>query len=125
MKKVKMRSCLYLILTVILCLVTLLNAQCNVAGKVILILFFVLIYFVSYYDIGLNGDKYTKAEEADLYENLHRNNFDGKPVFAASQLIFSGQVRKYPKMKELVIAAVFYYLQVIITLISILYLILG
>lgn len=125
MKKVKMRSCLYLVLTVILCLVALLNAQCNVVGKVVLILLFVLIYFVSYYDIGLNGDKYTKTEEPDFYENLHRNNFDGKPVFATSQLILSGQVRKYPKLKELVIATVFYYLQVVITLISILMLISG
>ena len=125
MKKVKMRSFLYLMLTVILCLVALLNVQCNVAGKVILILFFVLLYFVSYYDLGLNGDKYTKAEEVDLYEQLHRNNLDGKPVFVASRLIFSGQVRKYPKLKELVIATVFYYLQVIIMLISILCLILG
>ena len=125
MKEVKMRSCLYLVLTVILCLVALLNAQCNVVGKVVLILLFVLIYFVSYYDIGLNGDKYTKTEEPDLYENLHRNKFDGKPVFATSQLILSGQVRKYPKLKELVIATVFYYLQVVITLISILMLISG
>ncbi|MGM9551928.1 MAG: hypothetical protein ACI3XA_06680 [Clostridia bacterium] len=123
MKKLKKRSILYFVLTLSVSLLFFAATKHINDGfivKLITIVAILFLYIISFYDVAINGDKFVKDSEPELYEELDnaRSRYEVKPMFISSYLIFSGRFRFFPKLKQAIWATVFYYLLVLVMMVT-------
>ena len=120
MKKILFRSILYFCIACVIGIITTTLYIDNLVIKIFSTIFILCLYVISFYDISMSGDKCIKVLEPQLYDEFLKRRFkyDIKPLFIASQLIFSGKFNSYPKIKLILVATLFYYLLVIVLCIN-------
>ena len=120
MKKILFRSILYFCIACVISIITTMLYIDNLAIKIFSTVFILCLYVISFYDISMSGDKCIKILEPQLYDEFLKKRFkyDIKPLFIASQLIFSGKFNYHPKIKLILVATLFYYLLVIVLCIN-------
>lgn len=120
MKKILFRSILYFCIACVIGIITTTLYIDNLVIKIFSTVFILCLYVISFYDISMSGDKCIKVLEPQLYDEFLKRRFkyDIKPLFIASQLIFSGKFNSYPKIKLILVATLFYYLLVIVLCIN-------